>query len=331
MRVRVGQRRQGIVSAVPDGPPPGERLSGHTDRSGTTIHGWSAVLFGVPFATAGATVGTLVTLGKMRSSPPWLGVMLGALFAAAGLSLAMHGLVGVVRASRAARGRAANPREPWSWDHAWNPMGAVDDTKRQIRRTLSASLALALLLVPFNWVSFAAADAPRGFAVVTGLFDLLVLGLLVRAGYLVARRQKYGVSMLRFRRFPFVPGDEVELMLARSGPLASLEVLEATLRCVQERYEVRRTGSKSSSQVVSYAVWSETRGSEPGDGRRSTERDFAWRFALPPDLPGTSLAERPPRYWELEVRAEMPGVDYRKVFLVPVYEDGRERRTRRVG
>ena len=43
------------------------------------------------------------------------------------------------------------------------------------------------------------------------------------------------------------------------------------------------------------------------------------RPVVPPDAPGTSLVMRPPRYWELEVNAAMPGVDYRAVFLVPVY------------
>ena len=335
MRINVGShRRQGLIKATPEGPPPGEKLSGHTDRSGTTVHGWPAVIFGVPFAGMGTALTVLMALGKMRTTgnaPPWLGVMLGGLFAVVGFILIVHGLKGVVQKSRAARGRAANPTEPWAWDHAWNPMGAEDDSKRQLRRNAQTAIMIAVFLVPFNWVSFFAPDSQIGFIIVTGIFDLIVVGLGVRVWYLAARRRKYGVQMLRYRRFPFAPGEEVELILPRTGPIATLERLEATLRCVQERYEVHRSGKNSSSKVVSYAVWSQAQMSEQGDGRRSTEREFTWRFMIPAELPGTSLSERPPRYWELEVFAAMPGVDYRKVFLVPVYVDLRERRRRLAG
>ena len=33
----------------------------------------------------------------------------------------------------------------------------------------------------------------------------------------------------------------------------------------------------------------------------------------------TGLGERPPRYWELEIEGNAPGVDYKAGFLVPVY------------
>ena len=40
---------------------------------------------------------------------------------------------------------------------------------------------------------------------------------------------------------------------------------------------------------------------------------------LPRDVPGTDLASRPPRYWQLEVNGEVRGADYAGRFLVPVY------------
>ena len=40
---------------------------------------------------------------------------------------------------------------------------------------------------------------------------------------------------------------------------------------------------------------------------------------VPPGAPVTTLAARPPRYWELELSAATPGVDYGATFLVPIY------------
>ena len=326
---------ESVLDTNPPGPPPGSRLSNHTDRSGTTIHGWAAVLFSLPFMVIGFTIAVLTLLGRMQPSggtPEWILVLSGVVFASAGMAIMVHGARGLAHRSRMAARREANPREPWTWDHPWSPYGSHDDAGRTMARVAGFAAFGAILLAPFNWLSFFSGADVGGLKPVTAIFDLMMIGVGAWAAYLVARRRKYGVGMLRFRRFPFTTGDEVEVMLARVGPLASLDALEATLRCVQERYETTRRSGKRESRVVCYEVWSETRRSEQGDGRRSTERDFTWRFTVPESVPGTTLSERPPTYWELEVKAEMPGVDYRATFLVPVYEDARrERMTRLAG
>ena len=334
MRITLGTGAK-LFQSNPPGPPPGARMSNHTDRSGTTIHGWAAVLFGVPFAGAGLAIIGLSAMGRMTpsgSAPVWLLMVSGVLFASVGLWIIVHGARGIGARSRAAARREASPREPWAWDHPWSPFGSPDDSGRTIGRVIGFTIFSLLLLAPFNWVSFFSGEERIAFKMLTGAFDLMIVGTGAWAVYLIARRRKYGVGMLRFRRFPFLTGGEVEVTLLRSGPLAQLESLEATLRCVQERYETQRRGGKSESRVVCYEVWSEVRRSDAGDGRRSTGREFTWRFLVPESVPGTSLSERPPRYWELEVKAEMPGVDYRATFLVPVYEGtGGERVARLAG
>ena len=93
----------------------------------------------------------------------------------------------------------------------------------------------------------------------------------------------------------------------------------ALLRCVQERYEIERSGGDSSHVVVAYEVWSATATAEFQRG------EYVWRFDVPGSVPGTALSERPPRYWELELKVATPGVDYAGTFLVPIYDDGRRR------
>ena len=71
---------------------------------------------------------------------------------------------------------------------------------------------------------------------------------------------------------------------------------------------------------MGYELWSDTFEVEgPGEHRRG-DAGVPVTFLLPPskDL-STSLSERPPRYWELKVEADTPGVDYEATFLVPVY------------
>jgi hypothetical protein len=297
-------------------------LPNHTDRSGTTIHGLSSVAFGSLFAAVGITVGLLAWNGVFTASrgmPPWIGPLIGGMFAIAGFSFVAHGIAGVRVQRRVQRLRSTHTREPWIWDHPWNELGSRDDSGRRIGRAIWFTAFLGLFMVPFNWAGFFSPERSLPITIAAVLMDCGVIASVWWVVYLIGRRAKYGVSMLRFRRFPFRSGGEVELHLARPRGLAGVERPKAVLRCVQERYEKPRTGKSRARVVVAYEVWSTTRTAQFQRG------EFVWRFDIPEGLPGTALSERPPRYWELELKVEVPGVDYGGTFLVPVYEGERRR------
>jgi hypothetical protein len=87
--------------------------------------------------------------------------------------------------------------------------------------------------------------------------------------------------------------------------------MRATLRCIEERFEVRQTGKNRVRVSVPYELYRDEAAVAPGEP--------SLRFELPENVPGTRLAAQPPRYWELELAAEAPGVDFGARFLVPVY------------
>jgi hypothetical protein len=96
---------------------------------------------------------------------------------------------------------------------------------------------------------------------------------------------------------------------------------KATLRCVKERYEARETCEDRTSAVVGYEVYRDTKsvGVPVGGVGRALGTDLSFPLPGVSLAPPTSLGERPPVYWELEVKAEASGVDYAATFLVPVY------------
>jgi hypothetical protein len=301
---------------------PGRALTTHTDRSGTTIHGWPAIAFGSLFAVTGTSVGVFAWLGKLSASPGvplWIGPVIGALFAIAGGSFILHGIAGLGVQRRVRRLRETHSREPWVWDHPWNELGSTDESGRRIARAIWMTGFVGLFAVPFTWIGFFSPERPVPFMIAAVAMHCAVVGCAWWVVYLIGRRAKYGVSMLRFRRFPFRVGDEVELHLARPASLAAVASPDARLRCVQERYETQRSGKNQTRVVVAYEVWSATSTAELQRG------EYVWRFTVPEGQPGTALSERPPRYWELELEVETPGVDYAGTFLVPIYEDGRRR------
>ena len=182
-------------------------------------------------------------------------------------------------------------------------------------RDFGFALYIAIFSAPFHWIGFFAPDSRWPFAVGAAMMDMIVLWLLSRGGRVLLMRRRYGHPMLRFRRFPFRRGAALEVSLDSFGELSLLPSLEATLRCIQERYETRGTGKDRSTQVVCYALWSAT---------RTVEKDRHGMYELAIDIPADALpcalSERPARFWELELTSpDVPGVDYSARFLVPVY------------
>lgn len=110
----------------------------------------------------------------------------------------------------------------------------------------------------------------------------------------------------------------VELLVPVPRAIASRAEVTATLRCLQERFEERGTGKGRSTEVVCYEL-----AAPPAivalaaDGCGGSV--LRTQASVPADAPATALGALPPRYWEVELAAARPGVDYAATFLVPVY------------
>ena len=290
-------------------------------RSAFAMTGWPAVAFGALFLLAGGGIvaAALFAGAEGMHAPRGIIATCGGIFALAGAYASINGLSDVRRKRASVARAAAMPAEPWWWDYPWRPEGIGNDTTREIGRALGFALFCIIFLTPFHWVGFFAAHPAPPFAVGAVLFDLMVVGVLVRAARLALMRRRYGASWLRFRHFPFHPGEPVEVTLDGYGGLSAMTQLTGTLRCVQERYETRGTGRNREIKVICYALWSATTVAE-----RNRDGGFDFTFDVPPGVPSSALAERPARYWELAVNSDdVPGVDYSANFLVPVYDRGR--------
>ena len=180
---------------------------------------------------------------------------------------------------------------------------------------------LALFLAPFNALAFFG-ELPwwgrLGFGTVSGVFDLLAAYVLYRFGRALVQLLRYGSGGLRYGRFPFFLGEDLDVTLRPPGALPD-GPLRATLRCVLERYENRGTRSRPSPTAVCYELYADEKMATVPPGVAGRALGVVLSFRLPEDRPSTDLAEPPLTYWELEVRGEGPGVDYEVTFLVPVY------------
>ena len=300
-----------------------KELRGRQGRSATTIHGWPALLFGLPFVGVGVTGVVLFVTGSVPKDAPrsmvlWFGVV----FGLAGISLVGHGIRGLLRRRRVAERRERHPEEPWLWDYDWPRHGVTDRAGRAVVKAFVGAAAFVVFLIPFNWIGLGGLGDVPGIAIwmlVVGLFDLITAGMIGYAVYLLLRYLKYGTSTLAFERFPFHLGEDMVVRFQASGGGAGFDRVAAKLICVEERYETRGSGKNRSQRVVCYERYAASLLIDDARSRWEGRRGLTLRFTPPRDGPPTRLSERPALFWVVDVEAEVPGVDYRGSFLVPVY------------
>ena len=290
------------------------KLAGHRGVSVVPVHGWRAVLFGLPFVVCGVGAGVLAALGMGSSeAPPELVVLGGGVFALGGVVLMVHGVRGVRRGKRLRAEQALRPHEPWAWDYDWDARGIDARGSRALARWGAASAAATLLLVPLHVGLF---DLSRGALVLPlwlAVVDLGWIATLAWTARVALQRRKFGSPRLNFAHFPFRAGEVLEVYVEGARGLESLERLDCSLRFIEEQYEA--TGSNGAYEVNSYQLYSEERTLEP-----RMSGSIQLRFSLPEASYATSLSARPARYWELALCGGTRGIDFSASFVLPIYE-----------
>ncbi len=309
----------------PSGGP--EKLPGRSSRAPSSSGCGCAVFSALPFVAVGAA-GALVAAGLLEIPLPLDPDVRLAVFGAAGacaLLLALRILGGGALASvrrRLKKDLRVSPLEPWRSDRDWPMRELADEAAGGCAGLVTTVLFLGILAPANLW----ALEGDSGGCVMVGVAaaDLAAAISLVVTTYRILRGWKYGRSTLRLGTFPFLLGRKLEVVLRGQGALGKAQKLVATLRCVEER-EVKKQGPKGeTTSREHFLLWSRPlEFAEPKKALRQG-RDLPLAFELPDDPSlGTKLAAEYPRYWELEITGAAPGIDYRALFLVPVYADPR--------
>ena len=298
------------------------QLNNRHPISRTTIHGWPSVILGSPFAGIG-TYFFLVGLEKIEMdprkihAPMWVIVVCGLMFLLAGLWFIWHGLDGLHRKANIETVKTTRASSPWLWDYEWQALGISDNKLKKVVHGLLMLIFVSVFLAPFHWWAFYSGDEHIMVKVVVVLLEL-AFGL--GGGYYflnnLALYLKYGNSRLQFGSFPFYLGDKLSVVLANLP--AEINQVQFDLRCIEEKYEIHQRGQDRESKVVCYQIYHEARTLKGREVSASGKLSLEWDLPDDPEFTST-LSQRPARFWELEVKADTPGVDYHSCFLLPVY------------
>lgn len=304
--------------------PARERLRNHPTQCGTTIKGRPAILFGGAFVGMGTfiiliTTGVIPTEEGAANAPMWLIGLCGGIFAVPGLWVVSYGIRTSIADARVYRRSHRFPDSPWYYDHPWEETGTSYTDVRSIGRILMFLLIAGGLTGVGHYVVSTGGGGVWPFWIGIGLMDLF---LLIGVYYLcraVIRLFRYGRSRLRFDRFPFHLGRRLDVTWIRPRGMRHCGALTCTLRCIEEVFE--SAGDDGGKQVAAYAIYEDKKVVEPPMDRESANPEVPLSFELPKGDFDTRLRDHPPRYWQLEIRAANPGVDYLARFLTPVYAD----------
>lgn len=302
-----------------------KELRGHSQVSPTTIFGWPAILFSLPFTMGGlsiilASFNVIPVSDSKFHAPRPLVACFGGMFFLVGFYLFIHGISSLITKKRIETLMKANPSQVWLADYRWDQQSIKGDSFHKAMAAIYTNFWFTFFLIPFNWLVFFGPVDHIFPKIIIGLFNVIIIGAWVNAIYLVLALLKYGVSVLSFHRFPFYLGDKLSVTLRSNKPIPGLTQMTITLRCIEEKYEIRGTGKRKSSVVVSYQTYAETVIIENLSAFGEVNLQLPINFILPEGSEYvTGLSGRPAKYWELEAEAKTPGIDYKTSFMLPVY------------
>lgn len=301
------------------------RLKGRSERRGTRtgMSGLGGFAFGAVFVAAGGLI-VLVGTGIMAVDPAtvhapyWVLTVAGTVFMIGGLLVWRMAWAEARQAARRARVRPDDPHRRLLTDYPWTPEGFTAPRWQKVGPALSGAAFVTLFLSIFNYWAFFM-DGPWMVKGIVILFDLLAVLAWLETLRRILHAAKFGVSRVRFERFPYAPTGPVALDWQPGTGVTRATRGTFVLRCVEEWIEVRRSGKKRSQSLVHEAVYVDTLAFDqpyefgPGEPVRLT-------FEIPPGAPGTRLSAEKPVFWELEVRLDLSGLDFQETYLVPVYD-----------
>jgi len=287
--------------------------------AGSGKGGWVLAVFSLPFIAVGIGVVYASLTGAIPSQPngfpPLVATAFGASFFIAGLMLFIQGIRSLRANSQASTQRLAG-RPAWEYDFAWNPQCIQDDSSRGWLGAFFFAGFMFIFLVPFNFWAFFSKQGNFFVVIIVSIFDLINAGIFLYACYVLLRHLKYGTATLHFDRFPYVPGEPFSASFSTARSIGRFRSITFILRCIEEHQE----HSDDSTKTVFRQIYADTLELKEEGVHESSGQRLPISFPLPGGDYGTGLSTRViPRYWELEIAADTPGVDFNARFLVPVY------------
>ncbi len=259
----------------------------------------------------------VISLEEERILPPSISIYMNILFIPTAAGFFISGWSVMRNKKILEENKNLKPDSPWSWDFVWNPDGVRDDLVEQLFGRAWMLFYGIGIMGPLSWMIIVYGSGFYGtyFLLMMSIIifmDLIFIAAVLLFTYQSLKYLKYGISKIKFLDFPFFLQGEIKAQLNNLPKKISQMTLD--LRFIQEEHIY-----KGKDYICKYfQLYKETKTfvevPEKWDGVLLIE----WELPSQQEF-ATTLNKQPSNYWELEVKAETPGIDYHSRFLLPIY------------
>jgi len=203
---------------------------------------------------------------------------------------------------------------PWLAREEWAQRRIKDE---------NAKMAGCVLVFAVLWTLISSGIAAAVIAQAGGVGDVIfvlifpAVGLLLVSvgAYLMLHRRRFGIPVFELATLPGVPGETLAGLVRTRALIDPEGGFRVRLQCLRRT----ETGSGKNRRTDETTLW-EHEEVMPGATRRMDGIAIPVAVSLPADAPETDERDASNKViWRLEVRAALPGVDFKGRFEVPVF------------
>jgi hypothetical protein len=290
---------------------------GTSNKMGAAVAAGILAVFALGFSAAGVSVLVAVARqGQSSNFPMLVGICMGLAFTTVGLGIGAVSIYGCRKYKRQLASQAADPASPWLWREDWAQGRANSCTRSTMLQAWIFAVVWNLISAPILYF-VPKAIAQQRLAILGLLFPLAGVGLLFRAIRETVRWFDFGVTWCELVSCPVVIGGEFHGNIHARFPRGADHGVRLKLSCVNRIV----TGSGKSQTVNERILWREEKNVSSGElcpGPLGSLIPVSFRIpwnAVQTD----STNSRNSILWLLEADADVPGVDYKDIFELPVF------------
>lgn len=275
------------------------------------------ILFLTPFFLGGI-MAVIMGIKGMQSGQEnaQIGVMVGVIFLFVSTAMLLGLLYGVKKMKGAEQKQKQNPDKPWLWREDW----AKNEVKCEGKAGVWFICGFAIIWNAISWtVALAFWNKPpegedKAIYLVL-LFPLIGLFLIWWAVYAIMQQSKFGTSTFRMLANPGVLGGTLRGAIEIPVQVSPKDGFKVRLLCVHQY----TSGSGKNRSTHEDTKWEDEKVIKKDilshDRSRTGVPVF---FNIPYNLPRTR--QNPTYIWKLQITADIPGIDYKSEFHVPVFK-----------
>lgn len=277
-------------------------------------------LFGLPFLGAGLAFiyKQLVDRGNHTAFQTVAAIMFGSVFAFIGAGLIYAAVRGYGLLTEQAAREEASPLSPWLWRTDWAARRAESLNKKSAVALWVLAVLCNLVTLPFLFgMAQQFARTPKPIVFLLFGFNLIGAILIVKAARASIRWRRFGDTYFEFDTLPFSTGERARGRIHLRFDTRAEHGIDLRLSCV--RKIVSGSGENSTTNQIS--LWQSDQNIPagalaPGPLGRAIPVDFP----IPADSAITNHDNPSDQIlWLLHAQADVPGVDYKDDFEIPVF------------